>query len=183
MSLLYNPLKYKCTVSLLYNPLKYKCHCYTIHCNTNVLCHCYTIHWNTNVTVVQSTVIQMYCVTVIQSTEIQMYCVTVIQSTEIQIYLCHCYTIHWNTNELNILHLDRYCIPYFLLKVWYTLERFRVKRYLHASRREIKKDGGIILNACCKEIWWIVIVRLKYLVLYYKRVLTLILRNIVPCSI
>jgi hypothetical protein len=42
-------------------------------------------------------------------------------------------------NELKILHLHRYCIPYFLLKVWYTLERFRVKRYLHASRLEINK--------------------------------------------
>ena len=43
-------------------------------------------------------------------------------------------------NELKkILHLDPYCIPYFLLKVWLTLERFRVKRYLHASRRQINK--------------------------------------------
>ena len=30
-------------------------------------------------------------------------------------------------NELKILHLDRYCIPYFLLNVWYALEKFRVK--------------------------------------------------------
>jgi hypothetical protein len=32
-------------------------------------------------------------------------------------------------NELKILHLDRYCIPYFLINVWYALERFRVKRH------------------------------------------------------
>jgi len=29
-------------------------------------------------------------------------------------------------NEFKMLHLDRYCIPYFLLKVWYALETFQV---------------------------------------------------------
>jgi hypothetical protein len=62
------------------------------------------------------------------------------------------------SNELQMLHFDWYCIPCFLLKVWYALEGFRVKRYLHASRRTIKKDAGIMLNTCCKEIWWNVIV-------------------------
>ena len=33
----------------------------------------------------------------------------------------------------------KYCIPYYLLNVWYKLERFRVKLYLHASRRETNK--------------------------------------------
>ena len=42
-------------------------------------------------------------------------------------------------NELKILHLDRYRIPFFLLKVWYALERFRIKLNLHASRRETNK--------------------------------------------
>jgi hypothetical protein len=37
------------------------------------------------------------------------------------------------------LHLDRYCIPFFLLKVWYALERFRLKLNFHANRRETNK--------------------------------------------
>jgi hypothetical protein len=38
-----------------------------------------------------------------------------------------------------ILTNDQYCIPYFLIKVWYIIERFRVKQHLHTSRREINK--------------------------------------------
>jgi hypothetical protein len=34
---------------------------------------------------------------------------------------------------------DQYCIPYFLIKVWYIIERFQVKQHLHTSRREINK--------------------------------------------
>ena len=29
-------------------------------------------------------------------------------------------------NEFKMLHLGRYCIPYFLLKVWYALETFQL---------------------------------------------------------
>ena len=41
--------------------------------------------------------------------------------------------------HFRILRLDRYCIPFFLLKAWYVLERFRVKQYFYTSRREINK--------------------------------------------
>jgi hypothetical protein len=49
-----------------------------------------------------------------------------------------------------ILHLDRYCIPYYLLNVWYALES---KTIFARKQTRDKQDGGIILNTCCKEKW------------------------------
>jgi hypothetical protein len=53
-----------------------------------------------------------------------------------------------------VLHLDRYCIPLFPLYVW----EVPSKTIFARKQTRDKRDGGIILNMCCKEIWLNVIV-------------------------
>jgi hypothetical protein len=90
------------------------------------------------------------------------------------------------SDELKILHLDWYCIPYFLLSLVRTRE-VQSKTIFARKQTRDKQDGGnsyYILTAGIRAagIGQSVVKcncqRLKYLVLHYKNVIALILRNI-----
>jgi hypothetical protein len=72
-------------------------------------------------------------------------------------FLCKIKMQYLSIFLLIFLYKYTWKVEYFLLKVWYALERFRVKLFARKQTRN-KQDGGITLNTSCKEIWWNVIV-------------------------